>query len=94
MPTEACAYDKVFSVNVVQFFADRAAAFRKIYSVLKPNGVAATTYMPRKLARECASAGKMADEIKFHMEVAGFAYISIVELPLVPAPAICVIGKH
>jgi SAM-dependent methyltransferase len=46
-PAAGGSFDKVCSANVVQFFPGRAAAFRKIYSMLKPKGVAATTYMPR-----------------------------------------------
>jgi SAM-dependent methyltransferase len=46
-PAAGGSFDKVCSANVVQFFPDRAAVFHKIYSMLKPKGVAATTYMPR-----------------------------------------------
>jgi SAM-dependent methyltransferase len=94
LPLAAGSFDKVCSANVVQFFPDRAAAFRKIYSVLKPKGVAATTYMPRGKNPSRANSLNMAEEIRRHMEAAGFANVRTEELPLDPAPAVCVIGEH
>jgi ubiquinone/menaquinone biosynthesis C-methylase UbiE len=88
------SFDKVCSVNVVQFFPDRAAAFRKIYSLLKPKGVAATTYMPRGKNPDRENALNMAEEVKRHMEVAGFTNIRIEELPMEPTPAVCIIGER
>ena len=88
------SFDKVYSVNVVQFFPDRAAAFRKMYSMLIPKGVVASTYLPRSKNPNRESALKMANEIQEHMEVAGFANIRTEELSLEPVPAICVIGEH
>ena len=94
LPATVGSFDKACSANVVQFFPDRAAAFRKIYSVLKSNGVAATTYMPRCKNPSRADSLDMAEEVKRHMEDAGFANIRIEELPMDPAPAVCVIGEH
>ena len=94
LPATGGSFDKVCSANVVQFFPDRAAAFRKIYSVLKPKGVAATTYMPRGKNPSRANALEMAEEVRRHMEAAGFANVKIEELPMAPAPAVCVIGEH
>jgi ubiquinone/menaquinone biosynthesis C-methylase UbiE len=94
LPLAGGSFDKACSVNVVQFFPDRAAAFRRIYSLLKPKGVAATTYMPRGENPSREKALSMAEEIKQYMEVAGFANIRIEELALKPTAAVCVIGEH
>jgi ubiquinone/menaquinone biosynthesis C-methylase UbiE len=94
LPAIGGSFDKACSANVVQFFPDRGAAFRRIYSVLKPKGVAATTYMPRGKNPSRADSLDMAEEVRRHMEVAGFANIRIEELPMDPAPAVCVIGEH
>ena len=40
-------FDKIYSVNVVQFLANRAAFFTQASAMLKPASVLATTYMPR-----------------------------------------------
>ena len=94
LPATVGSFDKVCSANVVQFFPDRAAAFRKMYSLLKPKGVAATTYMPRSKNPSRANALNMAEEVRQHMEDAGFANIRIEELAIDPVPAVCVIGEH
>jgi ubiquinone/menaquinone biosynthesis C-methylase UbiE len=88
------SFDKAYSVNVVQFFPDRTAVFHQIYSLLKPKGVSATTYMPRSKNPSRTDALNMAAEVKQHMEVAGFANIRVEELPLDPVPAVCVIGER
>lgn len=94
LPESAGPFDKAYSANVVQFFPDRAAAFRKIYSVLKPKGMAATTYMPRNKNPSKTDALDMANEVERHMAAAGFANIRIEELPMEPVPAVCIIGEH
>jgi len=88
------SFDKVCSANVVQFFPDRTAAFRRIYCVLKPKGIAVTTYMPRGKSPSRENALTMAEEVRGHMEVAGFTHIRIEELLLEPVPAISVLGER
>lgn len=94
LPAAVGSFDKTCSANVVRFLPDRAAAFRKIYSRLKPKGVAATTYMPRGKNPSRENALNMAEEVRRHMEAAGFANIRIEELPIDPVPAVWVIGEH
>jgi ubiquinone/menaquinone biosynthesis C-methylase UbiE len=88
------SFNKAYSVNVVQFIPDRTAAFHQIFSILKPKGVSATTYMPRNKNPSRTDALNMAAEVKRHMKVVGFANIRIEELAINPVPAVCVIGEH
>jgi trans-aconitate methyltransferase len=88
------SFDKLYSVNVVQFLPDRPAAFRDFLNVLRPGGVVATAYMPRHRNPTRADALAMADSIRWDMEVAGFDSLRVEELPLQPVPAICVIGRR
>jgi cyclopropane fatty-acyl-phospholipid synthase-like methyltransferase len=85
-------FDRVFSVNVVQFLRDRPAAFATIYGALAQGGRIATTYMPRTRGATRNDAMRMADACKREMQNAGFSDIQIAELPLRPVPAISVIG--
>ena len=87
-------FDIVFSVNVVQFLADRAAAFRLIRGLLRPDGTVATTYMPRHAGATPEDARRMADSLVATMEAAGFAHIRVETLPLVPVPAVAVLGRR
>ncbi len=87
-------FDKIFSVNVVQFLDDRPSLFAAFYDHLRPNGLVATTYMPRGENPSRAKAWQLAETIKQNMETVGFAQIRIEELPLQPVPALCVIGSR
>jgi cyclopropane fatty-acyl-phospholipid synthase-like methyltransferase len=86
--------DKIFSVNVIQFVDDKLAVFNTLHAHLKPNGIVATTYMPRGRKPSRAKALNLADDVKQHMEHAGFVRIRIEELPLQPVPAVCILGAH
>jgi SAM-dependent methyltransferase len=87
-------FDKVFSVNVIQFLPDQAAALGALLSVLRAGGLLAITYMPRHRHATRADALKAADEVSRHMRAVGFDGIRVEELPLKPVPAICVIGNR
>lgn len=87
-------FDKIFSVNVVQFLDDRPSLFSTFYDHLKPNGLVATTYMPRGENPSRAKAWQLAETVRQTMETVGFTQIRIEELPLQPVPALCVIGSR
>lgn len=87
-------FDKIFSVNVIQFFDDKLTVFNTLHAHLKPNGIVATTYMPRGRNPSRAKALTLAEEVKQHMEHAGFVQIRTEELPLKPVPAVCIVGAH
>ena len=87
-------YDKIFSVNVVQFLADPYAVFTAFRDHLKPGGTIATTYMPRGKNPSRTKAWKMAEEVRHEMERTGFVQIRVEELPLDPVPAVCVLGTR
>lgn len=87
-------FDKIFSVNVVQFLDDKPSLFAAFYDHLRPNGLIATTYMPRGENPSRAKAWRLAETVRQIMETVGFAQIRIEELPLQPVPALCVIGSR
>ncbi|NCF82907.1 MAG: methyltransferase domain-containing protein [Proteobacteria bacterium] len=88
------SFDKIASANVVQFLPDRAAAFRRLFSLLGPGGRCASTYMPRGKNPSREGALKMARDVERHMGAAGFVNIRTEELPMDPVPAISVIGER
>ena len=87
-------FDKIFSVNVIQFFDDKFSVFKKFHAHLNPNGIAATTYMPRGRNPSRAKALILAEEVTQYMEQIGFVRIRMEELPLEPVPAVCILGAH
>lgn len=87
-------YNKIYSVNVIQFLEDLHAVFSVFYHHLKPGGLVATTYMPRGQNPSRAKAWQMANEVTRHMVRTGFTQIRTEELTLKPIPAICVLGTR
>ncbi len=87
-------FDKIFSVNVVQFLDDLPSLFAAFHECLKPNGLIATTYMPRGENPSRAKAWHLAEKVRQQMEQIGFVRIRIEELSLKPVPALCVLGSR
>jgi ubiquinone/menaquinone biosynthesis C-methylase UbiE len=85
-------FDKVFSVNVLQFRPEGTPVLRTIRSVLKPGGVLATTVQPRHLGATAADAQAFAETLSSEMIEAGFRDVTIEQLDLKPIPAVCVLG--
>lgn len=90
----AMAFDRIYSVNVMQFLPDLDDACARIHAALVPDGVAATTYQPREQTPTREAALAMAERIERAMAAAGFEEIRREELALEPAPAICVLGRR
>jgi len=86
------SFNKILSVNLVQFVADKPALFQSFCRLLAPGGRLATTYMPRHRRATAADARGMAEELAGLVRAAGFAEVRIEELPLKPVPAVCVLG--
>ncbi len=91
---EQASFDRILSVNVVQFLPDKAAAFGRLFAILKPHGVVATTYQPRNATPTRDDALRMADQLAGVMRDVGFIDLHTEELPLTPAPAMCVLGRR
>ncbi len=91
---EPGAFDRIFSINVVQFLPDLDEAYGKIAAALKPGGLLATTYQPRDRTPTREAAQSMAARVEAAMKRFGFQEVVCHELPLAPAPAICILGQR
>lgn len=87
-------FDKICSSNVVQFWPDPVATFKLLRSLLVPNGVIATTYMPRHSKATDADALDKANDIVEQLKQAGFSSITIKEKPMTPISAISVLATN
>lgn len=86
------SFDRIYSLNVIQFIPDKADYFRAVYNALDNNGMCITTYQPRMDNDDPNGAAAMADEIASLMQSSGFQKIERVEIVARPTPAICVSG--
>jgi ubiquinone/menaquinone biosynthesis C-methylase UbiE len=92
VPADEGPFDRIFSINVIQFAADIEAFITGCVKRLAPNGVLATTFQPRiKPTREAALAmAKTLTEVKAK---AGLKNIRTEILEMKPVPAICVLAQ-
>lgn len=88
------ALDRIYSVNVVQFWTELPAVLAAIHGALRPGGIVATTYMPRGPNAAPDQADAMASRICAALRASGFDRVRAQRLPLEPMPAICVLGRR
>jgi ubiquinone/menaquinone biosynthesis C-methylase UbiE len=87
------SFDKAFSVNVLQFLADRREVLQLIRSILKPDGLIATTLQPRHRGAKPEDAQAFARTLSAELVDAGFRDLTVQQLDLKPTPAVCVLGR-
>ena len=88
----AGGFDKVFSVNVAQFFDDKSQAFKSIKHIMRGGGLLATTHQPRNSNPTRRDAEQSANLFADTLADAGFADIEIKKLMLRDVPAMCVLA--
>jgi len=86
------AFDRVYSLNVIQFIADKRDYYRKVFDALDIGGQCFTTYQPRLDNDAPNAAERMADEIETMMNSAGFQEVIRNAFSAGTAPAVCVSG--
>jgi ubiquinone/menaquinone biosynthesis C-methylase UbiE len=87
------SFDRIYSINLIQFIPERPAFLNACTKRLAPNGVLATTFQPRgrKPTREAAFA--MATTLAEIMASLAFLDIHTEVLEMTPIPAVCVLGR-
>lgn len=85
-------FDRIYSLNVIQFIPNRAEYFHAVHNALDFNGKCFTTYQPRLDNDDPNGTAAMADEIASLMQSCGFQKIERVEIVAGSTPAICVSG--
>jgi SAM-dependent methyltransferase len=93
LPAGTPAFDKAFSINVIQFLDDQPGFITMVAARLSVGGVLATSYQPRHANATRADALKMAERVSEIYARCGFHELRTEELDLKPVPAVCVIGR-
>ena len=94
LPRLGETFDKIYSVNVLQFLSDRSEVLQLIRSALKPNGLVATTVQPRQRGATAEDARDFGRQLSKELIDAGFREIGVEELDLNPVPAVCVLARR
>lgn len=87
------AFDKIYSVNVVQFWWEPERTFAELARLLKPGGRIATTYMPRIGKDKPGQARAHAKKLERILNEFAFDELRTHWLMLEPAPAFCVVAR-
>lgn len=90
---DECSFDRIFSINVVQFLPDTERFFIEQRERLADGGLVLTTYQPRHKNPTSADARQMGHRIEQAMTNAGFSVLSSRELDLKPTISICITGR-
>ncbi len=92
LPHDEPPFDKIFSINVIQF-VDKAAFIAESVKHLSRDGILATSFQPRggKPTREQAL--EMGKTLETLFTSAGLTEVRTELLELKPVPAICVLGR-
>jgi ubiquinone/menaquinone biosynthesis C-methylase UbiE len=93
LPQLGETFDKVFSVNVLQFLRERSEVLHLLRSVLRPNGLLATTIQPRHRGATPADAHAIGRQLSKELIEAGFRDVTVKEFDLKPVPAVCVLAR-
>jgi hypothetical protein len=93
LPQLGETFDKVLSVNVLQFLRERSEVLHLLRLVLRPNGLLATTVQPRHRGATAADAHTFGRQLSKELIDAGFRDVAVEELALKPVPAVCVLAR-
>jgi cyclopropane fatty-acyl-phospholipid synthase-like methyltransferase len=88
------AFDRIYSLNVIQFITDKGEYYQKAFGSLALGGMCFTTYQPRLDNSDPNGATRMAEEIERLLSDAGFAEIGRANIKAGATPAVCVYGRR
>lgn len=92
LTAEARRFDKIFSVNLIQFEADKRAHLAACAGLLNSQGTLAVAFQPRGTAPSRQVALDMAQTLETAFRNLGLLNVRSEILDLKPIPAICTIG--
>lgn len=92
IPAEA-SYDRIFSINLIQFIPDKSAFLAACMKRLAPGGMLATTFQPRGRRPTREAAFLMSRTLAEAMKNLGFGDVHTELLEMKPVPAVCVLGR-
>jgi SAM-dependent methyltransferase len=86
-------FDKIYSMNVVQFWREPLSAFRTLKTRLKPGGVILTAYMPRHAVATDDDALRKGGQIEGWLREAGFEQVRMQTRRMRPVAVVAVLAS-
>jgi SAM-dependent methyltransferase len=85
-------FDKIYSMNVVQFWREPVAVFRTLRKLLKPDGVLLTGYMPRQAGAKDEDAAQKGRQIEGWLRKAEFRQVRTETKIMKPVAVVAVLA--
>jgi SAM-dependent methyltransferase len=86
-------FDKIYSMNVVQFWREPVAVFQRLKTSLKPGGVILTAYMPRHVGAKDEDAVRKGGQIEAWLREAEFRQVTMQTRMMKPVAAVAVMAS-
>ena len=90
---ELGSFDKIYSVNVVQFWEEPVQVFRKLRNMLRPGGIIVTAYMPRHSGATNEDAIAKGKQIENWLLEAGFGQVKTHLKMMKPVAVVAVVAR-
>jgi SAM-dependent methyltransferase len=87
-------FDKILSVNSVQFWDEPESALAELRERLRPRGRIALCLQPRARGATDEDARRMGEQICGWLERAGFRAVHLESLPMKPVCAVCALASR
>jgi ubiquinone/menaquinone biosynthesis C-methylase UbiE len=94
LPFDGGSFDRIFSINCVQFWPDLASGIVEARRVLRPGGRLAIAIQPRKRGATPADTLSWRDRLEAAMRAAGFVGLELFVARTRPVPTTCVVGTR
>jgi ubiquinone/menaquinone biosynthesis C-methylase UbiE len=94
LPFADRSFDRVFSINSVQFWEDLRQGLTEVLRVLSPNGTAAIAIQPRNRGATAETSRAWSRRLALTMRELGFASVREEWRDLRPVPIVCVVGAR
>ncbi|MCI0453700.1 MAG: class I SAM-dependent methyltransferase [Candidatus Dadabacteria bacterium] len=85
-------FDKIFSINSIQFWDDPIQRLKELRRLLKPGGLIAITLQPRNRGATDETACELGKKIVADLEGAGFSQARLEIKKMKPVSSICALG--
>lgn len=86
-------FDKIYSMNVVPFWSEPVAVFRRLKPLLKPGGVILTAHMPRQVDANDEDAVRKGRQIEGWLREAGLGQVRTETRMMKPVAVVAVLAS-